>query len=350
MSHPSVRRGFTLIELLVVIAIIAVLIALLLPAVQSAREAARRIQCTNNLKQLGLACANYESNSGSFPGGQYATIDFYSKAARENYSVFVRLSPFMEQSNAFNTVNFSFRSLNAENITLAGVGVSALWCPSDGTVSQLQTIDDDFIYTLPTGTWKQAYTSYRGNQGFWGLRIRTTDVNLSSRIASLNGMIFGQGAVPIGGITDGTSNTILMTEVAHGLLDAASRKTYHLWNSPYYSDTMSHALLPINPLRRVPGLMLADGTISSNFDGDDVAMAVSSFHPGGANVVFADGSVHFLKETVESWQINANTGSGVGVNYDSTSKLYTIVPGTKIGVYQALSSRNGGEVISADQY
>src|SRR5215467_6885157 len=102
------RAGFTLIELLVVIAIIAVLIALLLPAVQAAREAARRAQCTNNLKQLGLAAANYHDVNGSFPGGSYSPL---AKPATwhfaQNFSSFVRMLPFTEQSPIYNAVNFN---------------------------------------------------------------------------------------------------------------------------------------------------------------------------------------------------------------------------------------------------
>jgi prepilin-type N-terminal cleavage/methylation domain-containing protein/prepilin-type processing-associated H-X9-DG protein len=355
MTRISQRRGFTLIELLVVIAIIAVLIALLLPAVQSAREAARRIQCTNNLKQLGLACANYESTNGCFPGGQYNTVDFYSGSTRENFSVLVRLAPFMEQGNAYNVANYSFRALNPENLTVAGIGINSLWCPSDGTVSQLLTIDANLNdnpdgyglgYTaLPPGNWKQAYTSYRGNQGLWGLRILTNASTYSQRIASMSGTIYGQSAVTIGGITDGTSNTILMTEEGHGLIDPATRNYFNPWNSAYYADTLSHAFYPINPQRKNIGT-----PDSSDYDPDYVAMAVSSFHPGGANVVFCDGSVHFIKDTIDSWPINPASADPIGVSYDSTNRLYVMAPGTRVGLYQALSTRAGGEVISADQF
>src|SRR5437016_5183336 len=136
------KRGFTLIELLVVIAIIAILIALLLPAVQAAREAARRAQCVNNLKQLGLAVANYESANGSYPTADN-TCPYIVGSSNLNYgaSVFVRLLPYFEQSALFNAYNHSLAFFSISNATIANTGVNTLWCPSDGVVSQSMPID-----------------------------------------------------------------------------------------------------------------------------------------------------------------------------------------------------------------
>src|SRR6516164_9548103 len=126
------RMGFTLIELLVVIAIIAILIGLLLPAVQAAREAARRAQCTNNLKQIALAASNYHDVNGCFPGGSYSPV---SKPAAwhfaQNFSCFVRMLPFSEQSAMYNAVNFNNNYGSFTNVTIAGVRLSMLTCPSD---------------------------------------------------------------------------------------------------------------------------------------------------------------------------------------------------------------------------
>ena len=141
-TRPTKRPGFTLIELLVVIAIIAVLIGLLLPAVQMAREAARRAQCTNNLKQLALALHNYADVNGVLPMG-YAIqpCEFLPDSICISHGPFVALLPQLEQQPLFNAVNFDRNLWISPNMTICAIGIKTLWCPSDPTIDQSVTAD-----------------------------------------------------------------------------------------------------------------------------------------------------------------------------------------------------------------
>ena len=350
----SVRRGFTLIELLVVIAIIAVLIGLLLPAVQAAREAARRMQCTNNLKQIALAASNYHDAYGCFPQGVQFTFDFSTSGHH------VALLPFLEQVPLFNAMNFNWIvPWSGANTTFAGpVRPSVYVCPSDTMGTQVDIFDEAlyfdpgyfyFYYTR----FPQAYTSYAGNAGTWFRHSRYSQAILNQS----NGLFFrnegspGAGisgptiwtAVRIADITDGTSNTIAHGEHALGLLTDADRIVNGpTWACGWYGDTLFTSFYPLNPQKKVQNVY-GDG-LTEAFIG-----AASSFHPGGANFAMADGSVRFIKDTIDSWPMDAQTATPLGVIQDSNG-LFQLTGGAQFHVYQALTTRNGGEVVGAGSY
>jgi prepilin-type N-terminal cleavage/methylation domain-containing protein/prepilin-type processing-associated H-X9-DG protein len=342
------RRGFTLIELLVVIAIIAVLIALLLPAVQAAREAARRLQCTNNLKQLGLAAMNYESSNGSLPPGSYAATRDYDGKIKPGVSVFVRMLPYVEGQNTFNAANFAFSLESSSNATVASVGVSSLWCPSDASVSASVPLDS--IYNMPTGTTLvQQFTSYGGNEGLWDLDIQYNDDTrygysgaYTARKACMNGVIFMSSNVRLSEITDGTSSTMVFAEHCHGRLAAsAPPQFYQWWNSSYYTDTLICSYYPVNSDTK---------SVLYINQPDEYFQIVGSYHPGGANVGMCDGSVKFIKDSVQSLPFNPGTGNNDALVYSDSTYTWSIAPKTQLGVWQSLSTRNLGEVVSSDSY
>jgi prepilin-type N-terminal cleavage/methylation domain-containing protein len=156
--RPWQKRGFTLIELLVVLAIVGILVAILLPAVQSIREAARRLQCTNNLKQLALAVAGYESINGCLPPGclpRAYSISYPDPDA--DFSVFVRLLPNLEQQTTDNITNMQLTSANAENNALSATAIATLWCPSDYGLTTAQGM------YYPTASGQMVQLGY-----YWG--------------------------------------------------------------------------------------------------------------------------------------------------------------------------------------
>jgi prepilin-type N-terminal cleavage/methylation domain-containing protein/prepilin-type processing-associated H-X9-DG protein len=337
--------GFTLIELLVVIAIIAVLIALLLPAVQSAREAARRAQCTNNLKQLALAAANYESSNTTYPPGTYTAIRQNGLITRDGLSVLVRIMPYVEGNASFNAGNFDWSFTSWANVTVAGIGNSVLWCPSDYAIPDSQPLDA--TYAMPGSNWRQHFTSYAGIMGVWGLAIRTTNPTYAQRVANENGVIFPHSNTPIAAVTDGTSNTLMFGEKVHSRM-LTTAPYYHWWQSGYYTDTLMEAFFP--PNGQVKYRTLYDPATSSVDTEETWAMISGSLHPGGANFAYCDGSVRFIKDTIQSQPID-NTGNAPGVAYNCDgNRTYCLQAGVQFGVFQKLATRNFGEVISSDQY
>ena len=296
------RRGFTLIELLVVIAIIAVLIALLLPAVQAAREAARRAQCTNNIKQLLLGFHNHLTSLGGFPPVR-------SEAPNPNYGWGVNILPFLEQQPLANSFNLAKNFYDRENSTVSDAGLATFACPS----APLGLHD----VAVALGTTSYGTRAYVGDYKANHLLNAQYQVNG----AAGNPVLLRAGAFqPIAAILDGTSQTTLLHE-------QAGRPDYYVRHKKQPASTTN----PINLYWWDPWASYAHFTYQGYAaDGLSVGWAcavncnngqgIYGFHPGGANVGFCDGSVRFLKETVQ------------------------------VTVVFALATRDGGEVLSADSY
>jgi len=360
------RRGFTLIELLVVIAIIGVLIALLLPAVQSAHEAARRAQCTNNLKQIGIALHNYHDIHSVFAPAN-------ANALSNRISWRGLVLPYIEGNTTHNSVNFDlrFRDANNGHAFTAYFAIADVWlCPSDGERDGsvrpwLQNTDygapnpmgqtgqppinpatglrppvvpisdyagsfgDNYVIgplQNPQGPWETPWsvttltTGQRriGHNGYWGTRRGGADGSTPNSGGTLRGYFDYEGQqAGINSTKDGTSNTILVGEIL----------PYQMADMSFWDTTGQQAgtTVPINfdSNRLQAGgpdcpIGFGLGTFGCRFHYS--YKGFKSEHPGGANFLFADGSVHFLKETID------------------------------LATYCALGSRNGGEVISADQY
>jgi len=337
------RSAFTLIELLVVIAIIAVLIALLLPAVQAAREAARRTQCVNNLKQIGLAMHNYHDTNQCFPtaGGVIHWSNLPDGECNGGYSPLVIMLPFLEQSPLYNSINFAARANDCFgltygdrkagplNSTARNSTVNNFLCPSDGTGANI------------------SLTNYRPCMGSWSVNSGTNEDGV---FPTRN-----QNRSPrsTASITDGTSTTAAFSERLHGRNDSADKKDKRRVSydsvtvpAPQDADAFRGACQSAAPslLNTGTATSYAGGGIwfyarpremynhvvppngntclsgsSGGRRGANIAWAATSNHRGGVNVLMCDGTVKFFKDSIDS------------------------------RTWQAIGSMNGGEPISATE-
>ncbi|WP_262025006.1 DUF1559 domain-containing protein [Blastopirellula sp. J2-11] len=294
------RTGFTLVELLVVIAIIGVLIALLLPAVQQAREAARRMSCTNNLKQLGLALHNYHDVNKRLPIGTGQVTAVWQGTGNHG-SWLVRLLPFVEQTNVYDRLDKSDVDLSttANGDPLYQVVIRDFICPSD---------DHDGTWTGSQGypaTQKRAVANYSASMGsqnnspcgthnnFFGTGPDVRNDEDFGNLAKLSGVI-GHRAVAAAfkDITDGLSNTIALGEVRPKCSNHV-RRGWLAANSLY---TGTGIAINFNTCEGTPG----SGTgCNQHVNQWGASQGFKSIHPGGCNFVFCDGSVHFVSETID---------------------------------------------------
>jgi prepilin-type N-terminal cleavage/methylation domain-containing protein/prepilin-type processing-associated H-X9-DG protein len=368
------RSGFTLIELLVVISIIAVLIALLLPAVQSAREAARRIQCTNNLKQIGLAMQNYISAIGVFPIGQSwatNTLALEYNPSSNPWGHFPQMLSYLEQGTIFNAANFAWAPATSVNIayntnsTVTNARINAFLCPSDG-VSPTQVSTSGYVYDFNC--------NYVGSTGTTinsvGNPTQTSTIQQSTGIFGFDSPTLHNVPVyNIAGVTDGTSNTIAYSEhlvgggtasftdpyrvswegvsqvaavvskdawlvgipaVAQALQACASAATQTSGSSAtgytnagatlwvgWLDCTLFNTIAP--PSNSQYAFAACDQSGEGNLTRAGIVNA-TSHHPGGANFAFVDGSVRFIKSSIS------------------------------LQTYWSLGTRADGEVISSDSY
>ena len=255
IASPRRGRGFTLIELLVVIAIIAVLIALLLPAVQAAREAARRIHCVSNLKQIGIALHGYHDQSNTFPAGGWISVPTQPQTLNMNIGWSAVVLPWLEQRPLYDNLNLSFRYNDRPNSTAGYTILSIYLCPSEPRASLWGKSSGD---TFNTGD-----ADYGGMYGPRGLTSKT-DTNNPPR----GPLIFNQN-IAIREITDGTSKTIMVGEAPEAI--------NALWVSGHNCFDQAAA---INARPKT-----------------EFGEELTSQHPGGVNVLLGDGSVRFLKDT-----------------------------------------------------
>ncbi len=328
MRMRDSRGGFTLIELLVVIALIAVLIALLLPAVQSAREAARRAQCVNNLKQMGLALHNYHDAVSVLPPGYVAASRFIDGETdvAPGWSWAAAILPQLDQAPLYASINVWLPVQFPANTTATMTLLNVHLCPSDQLLGGTFPVSDGFGGVAATVA-PSSYAACTGNDA--------ADVALGLNNDGLgNGLFFRDSAIRMAAITDGTSQTVMIMERAWGCSEGT-------WTGAIAGGLIVRGPLnpcPISGLATylAPCLVLVHcHLLNTNSDYDAGLDDPSSFHPGGANVLFADGSVHFVK----------NILSDAGVSADGSTR-YT--PSSLI--FQALGTRSGGEVVSADSY
>lgn len=304
------RRGFTLIELLVVIAIIAILIALLLPAVQQAREAARRTQCKNNLKQWGLALHNYHDTFNTFPMGSMGLNALAGvRPTGNNLSWHVRVLPYLEQANLYGQFDFNV-IYNVSATSPSQQRFDALFCPSGKTRNhQPSTITDGWT------------THYYGVAGAKDAAEPTRKFEMQNNASprpffdtnhgqmAITGVLYRNSKIGIRDITDGTTNTIVVGEISGSPFDDTTNNPHRAWiqgasnaNDDFASYSCKNVRWGIGQARYTSGnvnYLFNDQRFGSN-------------HTGGCQFLLGDGAVRFISENIDfnTYQAIATRGQG----------------------------------------
>jgi prepilin-type N-terminal cleavage/methylation domain-containing protein/prepilin-type processing-associated H-X9-DG protein len=343
MKTPP-RRGFTLIELLVVIAVIAVLIALLLPAVQAAREAARRVQCVNNLKQLGLAMNNYESSSNALPPQMVLTFSGTAVSWKSSWGVTSRILPYLEMGALYSAINYTLKVSDATNSTVVSASLKALICPSEVNPQPFTSTSSASVistYGISNYGWCEGDWYVFGGPG--GLANRSAfGPNMSRPFAAftdgLSQSLLGAevkaytpayhdcpSAVPaslasFSALPDPA--TVIATVAASSSQCNAPASGHARWsNGNSFYDGFTTALPPNG--RSLAGAPAQDSDFTSEDEDDGgptySAVTSRSYHPGGVNALFGDGSVRFIKSSVDwrTWRALGTVGGGEVVSADA---------------------------------
>ena len=338
-NHLSKRNGFTLIELLVVVVVIGILVSLLLPAVQQARESARRMLCQNRLHQIGIAFHNYNALHGRLPPGSILCQTDCKNGTNEDdegwgWGAF--LLPDLEEENLYDELQVTSQTLHEtllQDITLIQKPLVAFRCPSDATGSTLAGTPDNRHFSGdafpaplsggggPIGYVYSGTSNYVGNRGYWDV------------IGSSDGVLYRNSAVRFIDISDGLSHTFLVGE-RHFRCSSASwagvrnANGTNLWG-PYH--VLGRVSVPIDDKTRV------SSTKNWTADGEKnrCAEGFSSAHAGGVNFLFCDGSVHFINRSID---FNNSNGNPFSKSFPRDEK--------NLGLFQKLGIRNDHQVVA----